>query len=156
MEKNFKYIYSETCELKANFESNRIESNRTELYRTNSILSRRTVPELFDYFCIFFKKFGSVRSNRIDQLDIIQHRVRLVFNQVRLGKRLTFDSFTVAYFSLNNRNKRKQKMNCLRCNFRYKWEMIDMEWKDENRTNYLIFMRQSQLIFLKGLISVTE
>ena len=48
-------------------------SNRTELSRTNSILSRRTVPELFDYFCIFFKKFGSVRSNRIDQLNIIQY-----------------------------------------------------------------------------------
>jgi len=52
-------------------------SNRTELSRTNSILSRRTVPELLRIFLIIFVfsciKFGSVRSNRIDQFNIIQY-----------------------------------------------------------------------------------
>jgi hypothetical protein len=57
--------------------SNRTESNRTELSWTNSILSRRTVPELLRIFwlflCFFFKKLGSVRSNRIGQFNIIQY-----------------------------------------------------------------------------------
>jgi hypothetical protein len=57
-------------------EPNRTESNRTELSRTNSILSRRTVPELLRIFLRVFLykvRFGSVRSNRIDQFNIIQY-----------------------------------------------------------------------------------
>jgi hypothetical protein len=50
-------------------------SNRTELSRTNSILSNRTrnFPNFLIIFVFFCKKFGSVRSNRIDQLSIIQY-----------------------------------------------------------------------------------
>jgi hypothetical protein len=45
-------------------------SNRTELSRNNS-----NFYEFFDYFCVFLSKvrFGSVRSNRIDQFNIIQY-----------------------------------------------------------------------------------
>ena len=41
--------------------------NRTEL---NTSSSRRTALELFFFFC---KKFGSIESNRNDQLSIIYH-----------------------------------------------------------------------------------
>jgi hypothetical protein len=50
-------FYSETIELKKIFEPNRTESNRTKLSRTNSIYSRRTALEFFDYFTVY-KKFG--------------------------------------------------------------------------------------------------
>ena len=38
---------------------------RTKLNRTNSSSSRRTISELFNYFCVFFVK-SSVRSDRIE------------------------------------------------------------------------------------------
>jgi len=51
-------------------EPKRTEHKRTELSRTNSILSRRTVREIFRIFWLFLfffcKKFGSVRSNRTE------------------------------------------------------------------------------------------
>ena len=52
-------------------ESNRIEPNRTELSRTNSILSRRTVPELLQIFWLFLCFF--VKSSVLYQLNIIQY-----------------------------------------------------------------------------------
>jgi len=110
-------------------------SNRTELYRTNSILSRRTVSELFRIFWLFLiifvffcKKFGSIEPNRSTENITRMHHIQLilkfgpvrsnrtfykkntkiikkfecgspwrtyVFNSLRFGKRLTFDSFTV-------------------------------------------------------------
>jgi hypothetical protein len=61
-------------------EPNRIEPNRTEPNSVELIRFCHGEPypnfyEFFDYFCVFLYKvrFGSVRSNRIDQFNIIQY-----------------------------------------------------------------------------------
>ena len=58
--------------------SNRTKSNRTEPNSVELIRFCHGEPypnfyEFFDYFCVFLYKFGSVRSNRIDQFNIIQY-----------------------------------------------------------------------------------
>ena len=62
-------LCSEIIEVKVDVGSDRIESNKNELNRTNSnlIFCHR---EFFDYFCIFFAVKSSVR---IDQMNIIHH-----------------------------------------------------------------------------------
>ena len=65
------FILSETIEVKVDF-----GSNQTELNRTNSILSRRTALELFDYFCAR----NLVRSHRTDQLNSSSSPESIIFS----------------------------------------------------------------------------
>ncbi len=104
-------------------------SNRTKLSRTSSILSRRIVPELFRIFLIIFvffcKNFGSVRSNRINQLNIIQYLhhqnasysayFEVRFDRTKLFIKKTHEQYELVFNSVRQTLKLRQfHCTCIR------------------------------------------
>ncbi len=63
--------------------------------------------EFFDYFCVFCKKFGSVRSNRIDQLSIIQY---LHHQNASFSAHLKFGSIEPNRTFYKKKKKKKSKI----------------------------------------------
>jgi len=78
--------YSETIELKLNFELNPVELIR---FCYGEPYPNYNFWLFFDYFCVFFvNKFYRFGSNRIDQLNTIQYlhqSSRIIFSNLKFG-----------------------------------------------------------------------
>ncbi len=112
--------YSETCELKADFEPNRTQSNQFDFVTPNRTYSNILIIILFFCKC---SKYASIEPNRtcykkkqkiIKKFDKVRVRFAVTnshlirFDSVRIGKRLKFASFTVS-----NLEKFYNKVWCL-------------------------------------------
>jgi len=76
------------------------QSNLNEIYAN---LIRTELFKFFDYFCMSFFEKSSVRSNRIDQLNVIHH-----FQHLNASYSLYFElSNRTELFKIKHKNNQK-------------------------------------------------